>query len=94
MALGSAPVMALGTVLVFIPGLVTTVAGLLLFLPPTRAVARPLLTAMAARRVPLITVATAAAGRRPAGQGQGDYIDGEVIDVVDVEPEALPRKPD
>ena len=101
---------ALGAVLVFVPGVVTTVAGLLLLTPPTRAVARPVLTAMAARRMPLITVATAAAGAggRPTA-GRGDYIDGEVIDVVDVAAEdlpgddvgtadvdrpALPRKPD
>jgi len=83
---------ALGTVLIFIPGLATTAAGLLLLTPPTRAVARPVLTAMAARRMPLITVATAAASRPRAGRG--DYIDGEVIDVVDVEPQELPRKPD
>ena len=69
-----------------------TVAGLLLLLPPTRAVARPVLTALAARRMPLITVAT---GRsRPADAGHGDYIDGEVIDVVDVEPPRLPPHPD
>ena len=80
-------------------------AGLLLLIPPTRAVARPALTAMAARRMPLITVAATAAGRAGAGRagtGRGDYIDGEVIDVVDsdivdvtdVEPQALPPKPD
>ena len=40
-------------------------------------------TALAARRMPLITVATAAASRPAAGHG--DYIDGEVIDVVDVD---------
>ena len=40
---------ALGTVLVFIPGLVTTVAGLLMLLPPTRAAVRPLAGALAAR---------------------------------------------
>jgi UPF0716 protein FxsA len=91
-AVTDSALVALGTVLVFIPGLVTTAAGLLLLTPPTRAVARPVLTAMAARRMPLITVATAAASRPRAGRG--DYIDGEVIDVVDVEPQELPRKPD
>lgn len=98
---------ALGTVLVFVPGLVTTAAGLLLLTPPTRAAARPVLTAMAARRMPLITVAANAASRPRTVQG--DYIDGEVIDIVDVDsdvldvdggdgtnvgPEALPRKLD
>jgi UPF0716 protein FxsA len=86
-AVTDSALVALGTVLVFVPGLVTTAAGLLLLLPPTRAAARPMLTAMAARRMPLITVATTAAGRPAAGHG--DYIDGEVIDVVDVEPPRL-----
>jgi UPF0716 protein FxsA len=100
-AVTDSALVALGTVLVFIPGLVTTAAGLLLLMPPTRAVARPVLTAMAARRMPLITVAATAAASRQ-GTGRGDYIDGEVIDVVDsdivdvtdVEPQALPPKPD
>ena len=91
-AVTDSALVALGTVLVFLPGLVTTAAGLLLLTPPTRALARPVLTAVAAKRMPLITVATSAAGRQ--GTGRGDYIDGEVVDVVDVEPQALPREPD
>jgi UPF0716 protein FxsA len=88
---------ALGTVLVVVPGLVSTVAGLLLLLPPTRAVARPLLSAMAVRglissgrRAPLITVTTFGADRYAAPR---DYIDGEVLDVTDVtevDPPVLP----
>ena len=81
---------ALGTVLVFIPGLASSVVGALLLLPPTRAAARPLVTAMAARRMPLITVAGATGYTSPSG----DYIDGEVIDVTDIEPPALERKPE
>ena len=81
---------ALGAVLVVIPGLASSVVGALLLLPPTRAAARPMVTAMAARRVPLITVASTAGYTAP----RGDYIDGEVIDVVDVEPPAVERKPD
>jgi UPF0716 protein FxsA len=92
---------ALGAVLVVIPGLVTTAAGMLLLLPPTRAAARPVLTAMAARgigrRAPLITVATVGADRYASTrQPRPDYIDGEVIDVTDVtdatdvDPPALP----
>ena len=91
-AVTDSALVALGTVLVVIPGLASSVLGALLLLPPTRAAARPVLTAMAARRVPLITVASAGAcgyaGRR------GDYIDGEVIDVVGrrtAEPAAAPR---
>ena len=85
---------ALGTVLVVIPGLASSVLGALLLLPPTRAVARPVVTAMALRRAPLITVATAAAGHQQRSAGRGDYIDGEVIDVVDVEPPRLPPRPE
>src|SRR6202158_737986 len=90
-AADSVPV-ALGAVLVVIPGLVTSALGLLLLLPPTRAAARPVLTLLAARRAPLITAAAAGAGRYTAGRG--DYIDGEGIDVIDVEPPPLPRHPE
>jgi UPF0716 protein FxsA len=79
---------ALGTVLVVIPGLASSVLGALLLLPPTRAAARPLVTAMAARQLPLVTLGPR---RTP---GRSDYIDGEVVDVVDVQPQALERTPD
>jgi UPF0716 protein FxsA len=75
---------ALGTVLVVIPGLASSVVGSLLLLPPTRAVGRPLVTALAARRVPLVVAggsAAAASGWGYDASGRGDYIDGEVIDV-------------
>jgi UPF0716 protein FxsA len=88
---------ALGTVLVVIPGLASSVAGALLLLPPTRAAARPLVTAMAARRMPLVAAAAstgAATGWGYDAAGRGDYIDGEVIDVTDIEPPSLPRQPD
>jgi UPF0716 protein FxsA len=86
---------ALGTVLVVIPGLASSVVGALLLLPPTRAAARPLVTALAARRAPLITAAAATApGWGYTAAGSGDYIDGEVIDVVDVEPPSVERKPE
>lgn len=89
---------ALGTTLVVVPGLVTTLAGLLLLLPPTRAAARPMLTALVARgigrRAPLITVTTVGAERyASARQTPPDYIDGEVLDVTDVtdvDPPSLP----
>jgi UPF0716 protein FxsA len=93
---------ALGTVLVVVPGLITTAAGLLLLLPPTRAVARPVLTAMAVRGIgrsaPLITIATVGADRyASAPRPRPDYIDGEVIDVTDVtevDAPALPGRPE
>ncbi len=90
---------ALGTLLVVMPGLVTSAAGLLLLLPPTRAAARPLLSAMAVRglgrRIPPITVSGVGAYNRAP---RPDYIDGEVIDVADVtehfDPPALPLRPE
>jgi len=86
---------AVGAVLVVIPGLASSLVGALLLWPPTRAAARPLVTAMAARRAPVIAAATgagAAAGWGYEAAGHGDYIDGEVVDVVDVEPQAVERK--
>lgn len=95
-AISDGVIVALGTLLVVIPGLVTSLLGLLLLLPPTRAAARPVLTFLAVRgigrRAPLITVAGMGAPRGYAGRS--DYIDGEVIDVHDVEPPALPHKPE
>ena len=86
---------ALGTVLVVIPGLASSVLGVLLLLPPTRAAARPLVTAIAARRAPVITVIPTPGGYRT---GRADYIDGEVVDVkyadTEVEHDVLERKPD
>jgi UPF0716 protein FxsA len=87
---------ALGTMLTLVPGLVTSAAGLFLLLPPTRTVARPAVAALAARgigRMPLIVNGS----RVRAGRGDyidGDYIDGEVIDVTDYEPPSLPRYSD
>lgn len=74
---------AVALALLVVPGLVTSVAGLLLLLPPTRTVARPLVAAMVARGI----------GRPPVtGQPhtRPDVIDGEVLDVTDIEPPALP----
>jgi UPF0716 protein FxsA len=84
---------ALGTVLVVMPGLASSVLGALLLLPPTRAAARPLFTAMAARRVPLVVAAVPAGGIGWGydASGHGDYIDGEVIEVPS---HAVERKPE
>ncbi|HYO01349.1 MAG TPA: FxsA family protein [Mycobacterium sp.] len=85
---------ALGTVLTVVPGLVTSALGLLLLLPPTRAAARPVVAALAARglgRMPLIVTT---AGGTAYRANRGDFIDGEVIDVTDVEPPSLPKHPD
>jgi len=96
-AVSDSALVALASGLVLVPGLVTTAVGLLLLVPPIRAAARPGLTEFAVRgflrRVPL-TADTAAsmadAWNLRETRDDRDYIDGEVIDVIDVEPEVLP----
>jgi UPF0716 protein FxsA len=77
---------ALGTLLVFIPGLVTTAAGALMLMPPTRAVVRPLAGALAARGIARQVAFVNLNGIKVPGQGRGDYIDGEVVEVFDANP--------
>ena len=92
-ALSDGAVVALAGGLILVPGLATTALGLLLLVPPIRAAARPGLAAIAMhrfqwfqRQVPLSTDMSAA-----GGDGR-DFIDGEVIDVIDSEPPILPRE--
>ena len=93
-AVSDGALVTLATALVLVPGLVTTALGLLLLVPPIRSVAGPGLTAIAmrglGRRVPLISYAAADRTERYSDDGR-DYIDGEVIDVTDFEPPALPN---
>lgn len=91
-AVADSALVALGTVLVVIPGLASSVLGALLLAPPTRAAARPLVTALTVRgiaRQPLITVTGMGAAGQP--RRQADYIDGEV---VDTEPQHPPQQPE
>jgi len=74
----------LGSVLVFLPGLVSTAAGALMLAPPSRSAMRPfastMLTRGVARRVAAVNV-DGFIGPVMAGQyGRGDFIDGEVVD--------------
>jgi UPF0716 protein FxsA len=93
---------AIGTLLVFIPGLVSTVVGSLMLLPPTRAAVRPLAGALAARsfakQVAFMNVNGINLNRTTVpGAGRGDYIDGEVVDVDDTNqalPVVIQRKPE
>ena len=80
---------ALGSVLTVIPGLVTTVAGLLMLLGPTRAVLRPVAGALATR-----SLVRRAVFADPASPSSHDVIDGEGIDVVDSDLPAVIRKPE
>ena len=88
-AVSDSALVTVATALVLLPGLVTSVLGLLLLVPPIREVAGPKLATFALRglqrRVPLNIDPAAFLPRRR------DYIDGEVVDVKDVEPPALPQ---
>ena len=86
----------LAIALVLVPGLVTTALGLLLLVPRIRSAAGPGLTEIGLRglrRVPVVTYTTAFTDfrRGPSGDDR-DYIDGEVIDVRDVDAPALPNE--
>jgi UPF0716 protein FxsA len=63
---------AAGGVLLFVPGLVTDVAGLLLLLPPTRSLVRGRLIRAAERRAPGLRTARI--------RERGPVVDGEVVD--------------
>jgi UPF0716 protein FxsA len=96
-AVTDSALVALGTLLVFIPGLVTTAVGSLMLLPPTRAAMRPLAGALAARgiarKVAILNLDGVNLGGVNVGgvtappTGHGDYIDGEVLDVFDTRQE-------
>jgi UPF0716 protein FxsA len=73
---------AAGGVLLVVPGLVTDVAGLLLVLPPTRALVRRRLVRAAEKRNPQLRTARIRA--------QAPVVDGEVVD----EPSAPRRQQD
>ncbi len=79
----------LGTVLVLVPGVVSTAAGALMLAPPTRGAMRPLAAALLARgitrRFGAVTLIA------PPGFRRTDFIDAEVIDaeVIDADPPAI-----
>ncbi|QBJ94597.1 FxsA family protein [Rhodococcus sp. ABRD24] len=84
-AVADGALVAAGAVLMFVPGLVTSVLGLLLLLPPTRWALRPAAVLVAGKRVG-VTMAGVEFASRTTGRRRGPVIDGEVVDssVVDV----------
>ena len=93
-AVSDGALVALGIILTVVPGLVTSVVGLLLLVPATRAVARPAVAALAARRLGRVPLIVTTMGPGPRRTARGEYVDGEVVDVTDVAPPRLPRHPD
>ena len=98
-AVSDGALLTLAAVLVLVPGLVTTALGLLLLIRPIRSALAPGLTAVATRglrrRMPVVTDTALFGAQSPRGYpGEGrDYIDGEVVDVREVRPPALPNEP-
>lgn len=94
-AAGDGVLVSLAMLLVLIPGLVTTALGVSLLIPPLRSTVGPRLTAIAVRKLQrqMRGVSYTSAFRAesyPTGPYPGDgrdYIDGEVIDVRDIEPQ-------
>jgi UPF0716 protein FxsA len=78
-AVADGVLVALGSLLVFLPGLVSTAAGALMLAPPTRTAMRPLAAALVSRGV-LRGMNAINLGQVVDRGGRGDYIDGEVID--------------
>ncbi|MEV6254022.1 FxsA family protein [Nocardia sp. NPDC051911] len=75
-AVADGALVAAGGVLMFVPGLVTSLFGLLLLLPPTRLPARPVLAAFAARRFGKLVATGPYRGVVVDG---GDVVDGVVV---------------
>lgn len=77
----------IGALLLVLPGFVTDVLGLLLVLPPTRAVVRPLVVGAVARQVLVVP----SFGRR--APGGPEVIDGEVLSTDDPDGAGWGRTP-
>lgn len=81
---------AAGSVLVLVPGLLTTALGLVM-LSPARALLRPLVVLIAGRRMPVVVTVGAAGRQFRRSPGGSEVIDGEVIDGEVVDPGQGPR---
>ncbi|WP_067666512.1 FxsA family protein [Nocardia miyunensis] len=75
-AVADGALVTLGAVAMFVPGLVTSVVGLLLLLP-TRRLLRPVVSAFATRRIDRLTMA--AGYRGTVVDPAGDVVDGVVV---------------
>jgi UPF0716 protein FxsA len=83
--LADGALLGVGAFLLLLPGFVSDVAGILLILPPTRWLLRPVVKASAARRVQV--VGSGMWTRTRPAWSDGEVIDAEVIDaeVIDAE---------
>ena len=79
---------ALGTVLVVVPGLASSVLGALMLVPFTRRAVRPAAKALFSRQLTPMDFPTQVIyiNHDERYRGRGEYIDGEVIEVIDSSP--------
>ncbi|MGW6377127.1 FxsA family protein [Rhodococcus sp. NPDC055112] len=84
-AVADGAVVAAGTVLLVIPGLVTTALGLLLLIPPTRRVLRPLVLILGGRRLGMVTVAGGAGAEMYSRTRRRTVVDGVIVEDTIVE---------
>lgn len=93
--LGGGVLSAAGAFLLMVPGLLTDVAAIALFLPPTRALIGRRLRRAAERHAQAVQDRVRSYQRNTGGdyrRTSGDYIDGEVVSVTeDDEPQDPPR---
>lgn len=83
---------AIGSVLLLIPGLVSSVLGLLLMIPLTRAVLRPVVARVAARRVETLVASGRLVTTRSRFRSGHVVIDGDVVaEPTDPRPQSTPR---
>ena len=80
--LADSALFAVATVLLIVPGVVSTAVGVLMLAPPVRTLARPAIVAVGARRVAtaMDRAGVYATGVYRGGVAGGDVIDGTVVD--------------
>lgn len=80
-AVADGALVAAGTALLIVPGLVTSALGLLMLTPLTRRVLRPLAVLLGGRRLAVVTASGAAgAGVYARTRGAGTVVDGVVVE--------------
>ncbi|TQF68336.1 FxsA family protein [Rhodococcus spelaei] len=79
-AVADGALVAAGTVLLIVPGLVTSALGLLLLIPPTRRVLRPLVLLFGGRKIGLATAAGTAGAGAYARTRRHTVVDGVVVE--------------
>ncbi|MFD3508859.1 FxsA family protein [Nocardia sp. NPDC058666] len=78
-AVADGVIVATGSVLLFVPGLVTGVIGLLALFPPTRAVLRPVLEKLGTKRFGPLPSFAPSPYRGMVVDADGDVVDGTVV---------------